>query len=175
VDNDGFPARVQLRAARIIMGAFAFGVASFALVVYFIVSDQAGSPIIEHTPTLRWALIAMSMTLLPAAFFMRGVCHREAVSKVSAEDLRSGQITSSAVFQHFVSTTIVSGAMVEAIGLFGSIVYLLSRDSWAFASINVSLVFLALLFPTRASWEQRLSAIIADARERQERGSTRVE
>jgi hypothetical protein len=138
------PPQVTLRSIQMIVGALALGLAAFTAVAAAVVASRGP---LSPDPHLANMLLIVLFPLWFASV-IGGVVLGRATSSRLARGPAEGRTPESLLAQ-FSSITIIRSALAEGPGLFGAIVLLLSGWYAAALAPFLSLVVMALSFPTR--------------------------
>ena len=153
----------RLRVLRIIIAAMSFGLLAFTVVVT--VSVVTGAMEINDAPASIYLTILGMMAAgeLVAYFVMRQATlksTREKVESQTQEDQRE-----LALVGGYAVLTIIGGAMVEGLGLFGAVIVLLTgRVEIAFAPGLAIVLLMILVFPTKAKAAGFVAAVTGEHR-----------
>lgn len=121
---------------------------------------QAGS--IPHDDglgsTLLLVLPLLALGEMPAYVVLR----QAAIARLrrSCADSSSDVERTTALLNGFVILTIIAGAMVEGLGLFGILIYLVSGKTLALLAPGVAIILLAAIFPSQEKARQFESSVI---------------
>ncbi len=146
-----------LMALRIIIAAMLGGLAALTIVALFVdVAPAEGSPEgLDSTLLLVLGLFAVAE--LPAYLVVR---HK------TINDLRRSWANRSTEHQQtralagaFATITIIGAAMVEGLGLFGAVIYMLTGNGCGLIAPGLAAVVLLVLFPTYGK-VQELKSIV---------------
>jgi hypothetical protein len=132
---------------RLLVAAMAGGMLVFAAIA--IVAVTAGS--VTLNSELTTTLLAVLGLFAVGALVAYAVVRRSIVSKARQirEQQSSKEDPTAALLPTYSVVTIVSGALAEGFGLFGTVVFLLTGSWPALAAPVLALLALAAIFPSR--------------------------
>lgn len=150
----------QLRALQIIILAFASGILAFTI-VGVIVGPQSRQPVgnASAAPTdisqvLLMALGGMGFfSMLMLGLFIRPQMARAAARAWQDRAAEGDEAAALKIWKFFQTRTIITGAMVEGLGLFAAVIHFLTGSKPALIGVGVALIGLVWAFPTQGRWE----------------------
>jgi len=143
-----------------IVGALAMGVALFAAVA--LVIDVAGP---EADPELANVLLAvlafMAVGLIPVYFLVRRSFLSAAREQLAQREDRGrpGRGAELTIPEPIRILTIVGAALAESVGLFGTVIYMVTKAQLALIAPAVALVAILAGMPTRGRLEALLESL----------------
>jgi len=153
-DDRGMVPAEDLRGLQILVGAFTAGVVLFAIVALFVPMfaelKELEGPMTEVALFIALAgLGVMSALMWPFIRSAQSKTARAAIARAAdASALRR------AIGEGLRIRVMVGAALVEGFGLFGTVVYLLTRQPLALVAPALSAVFLLATFPSRERLER---------------------
>lgn len=133
-----------LRTARTVTAAMLASLVVYAVVVKFFDANGQGREPGEGAPMFRYLFYGLAVMTLVGVRFVRQL--------LLAKGGRG-----SAALQQLLTAQVVTGALVEAAGLYGLVLYFLTGSTLdAFVLIGLSAVMMVLYFPRAAAWESYL-------------------
>ncbi|MGE3107144.1 MAG: hypothetical protein AB7G11_08635 [Phycisphaerales bacterium] len=157
------PAAPTMNVIRVFVLALIGGMLMFAVVTLYLRAGSpppAAPPAPSATPSppassvLLLALGAMSLLTLPLYFLLPALQARQHALTWRRSD--SDADRDDFVMRAMMTQTVLRAALVEGVGLFGIVIFLLEGHWLALAAPAVVAVLLVALLPTRASKEQFL-------------------
>jgi len=151
----------RLQPVKVVLLAMVFGVIGFAAVAYVLLRDGAFETNEKTGPVLLGLLGLLALGELPAYLIIR----QSVTAKLRRRWQVEEPVNHPATFfgQPIATVAILGGAMVEGLGLFGVLVYLLAGNSWGLAAPAAAVSLLLAQIPTRQSTERFVSSTTATA------------
>jgi hypothetical protein len=137
---------------KIIVAAMAAGVAVLSLVALGVVRADSVSPDRGLAPVF---LLMLALGELPAYFVIRQVL----IARLQGEkrDQAPDERHTAQFLPPFTTLTIIAAAMAEGFGLFGAVIYMVTRHPLALAAPAIAVLLPAAVSPT----EQTFRSIVA--------------
>jgi hypothetical protein len=170
--SDSLSRRI-VRLEQIIIGALAFGLLNFLVVVLLVPGQGEPQPLLSPIAvgvTMMAIVARMIVPSLVVAGMRRGIA--AGTWPLQGGDLPSGATETNAadrLLSVHQTKTIIEGALLEGAALFVLVVYLMSRETWLLGIAAVLLAWLVFSMPTRErseQWvEQQLELLEVERRE----------
>lgn len=143
---------------RVIVGAMMGGVLTFSIVALSGMfspdePDRGFATILGGV----WVVMAMGMTV--GFFVFRGSVLSKLRADASAAADGDDERIISAVAQQWTNLSIIAAGMAEGLGLFAAVIVLITGEKVAAVGSLVSLIALALLFPSKSGWASLASSL----------------
>jgi len=135
----------QLLALKIIVGTLTLGQVVFGAVAIAIVSSQAPAVDSGLFAILMGVLVAIAVLELPGYWVIRRV-ELDRLRR-SAEQDADGLLVR--LLASYSKLTIIAAAMVEGLGLFGTVIYLVTANAIGLVGPVLACLALCGMFPTR--------------------------
>ena len=154
----------ELLTLQMIVGALAMGVALFAAVA--LVIDVAGP---EADPELANVLLAvlasMAVALIPVYFLVRRSFLSAARGQLAQREDRGrpGRGAELTIPEPIRILTIIGAALAESVGLFGTVIYMVTKAQLALIAPAVALVAILACMPTRGRLEALLESLTKES------------
>lgn len=133
-----------LRTARILTGAMVASLAVYAVLVKFLDANGGGPTPGEGAQMFRYMIYGLAVMTLVGVRFVR-------------QFLLARGAQGAAALQQLLTAQVITGALVEAAGLYGLVLYFIHGLTYdAFVLIGLSAVMMVLYFPRAAAWEAYL-------------------
>jgi hypothetical protein len=170
--SDGILQRV-VRVEQIIVGALAFGLVNFLLIVLLVPGQPQPQPLLSALAVGSTVMAIVARMIVPAlvvAGMRRGIA--AGTWPPQGGNLPPGvPETNNAdrLLSVHQTKTVIEGALLEAAAFFVLVVYLMTRESWLLGIAAVLLAWLVFSMPTRErneQWvEQQLELLEVERRE----------
>ena len=154
----------ELLTLQMIVGALAMGVALFAAVA--LVIDVAGP---EADPELANVLLAvlafMAVGLIPVYFLVRRSFLSAARGQLAQREDRGrpGRGAELTIPEPIRILTIIGAALAESVGIFGTVIYMVTKAQLALIAPAVALVAILACMPTRGRLEALLESLTKES------------
>ncbi|MEM7235969.1 MAG: hypothetical protein AAF517_27625 [Planctomycetota bacterium] len=141
----------SVRGLQILLGAFAMGIVMFVVVAHFVQLE----PVDPDSNILQYVLIGMVCLKLPVVLLIRKA--RFASAKSTIPEGATDEERDLHLIRIYAATTIVTAAIAEGSGLFGTVIFLLGGPKWVLGAPALAVLIIVSLIPT----ESRARAICA--------------
>ncbi len=148
---------------RIVAGALVFGVATFGAIAYFLVRGDG----FTADSSLQTPLIGALGAIVIGLFLAYPAIQKGLIKKSDEGPVEVGAFVSA-----YSTLVVVRSAMIESIGLFGGVIYLLTAHSLGLLAIVCSIALLLARLPSRQEAEDLAAGVGAQVGQHWTPGST---
>ena len=148
-----------VRNLRLILGALVIGLLLMTVAALFVNITEEGKG--EDLQILVWVCFLLAVAEIPCWLFLRAKLLGQVRARLQAQE---GEGKADLLPPELFALTMIGAALAEGVGLFGTVVFFLTRQHVVLVLPGLAILAILLLMPSKERFEELLENLRRDAR-----------